>query len=207
MTATWLDEVSSVVVTIPGVRSHGEWGDQLYAAMQSDPRYRTVAWEPLNYPFTLAVIGWGINWAPWCRHWLTDWCQRELWRIQQRYQGKPLDIVCHSYGTWLAWHSIRRSMLSIMPVQIHTLVMVGSVIHCDDPCEAVSEGYIKRIINCWSSNDEVVRFAPEPFGHAGSVGLQTKIETVKNSEDLRLGHGGYWEQPSFYQRVLNELAV
>lgn len=197
---------SSVIVAVHGVRSHGEWTDTLEAKLEADPRFKDALFWAVDYPWTMAVVGWAQTWWPWSRHTLTNWMERQLVRIQAQFPDAPLDIVSHSYGTWLTWHAIRRSFEHATPIRARKVLMLGSVVHHDGPFFPLVRGQIKRLVNFFSLNDTVVLFAPPPFGHAGQVGC-VPTAGIENVGDCGMKHNGYFDVPGVWARLLDELAT
>ncbi len=68
--------------------------------------------------------------------------------------------------------------------------MLGSVLRVDDPLDAMTQGRLGTLVNNWSSDDNVARLAPPPFGAAGCQRMTDP--RVVNSRDWGLGHSDYF---------------
>lgn len=125
--------------------------------------------------------------------------------FQRRFPQAMLDVVCHSYGSWLVWHAIRLSTRWTPILRIRRLILVASVLREDDPLEPVRDGRIAQVMNHYSRNDWVVLLAPPPFGRAGCHGFRHPSAAVTNVGDWRLGHTDYWTDARFLTTLLQEL--
>lgn len=198
--------VTQIVVSVHGMRSKGSWSESLMTDIQADPRFADTLCWPISYPWLPATVGWGASWFPFIRHWYTNWMERQLVHIQREFPKAALDIVAHSYGTWLVWHAIRRSYEHEHILRICRLLLVASVLRSDDPLLPVARQQVARLTNYWSSNDTVVLFAPPPFGRAGQEGLKGQW-TDDRGDDWHLDHTGYFDATRWRAHRLDRLAA
>lgn len=82
--------------------------------------------------------------------------------------GAEVDLIGHSFGTWLAWHSVLDEGRGPR-LFYRRMVFMGSIVSSGDDLRDQGR-HFEAILNCWSDHDEVVRFAP--FGHAGYRGFE-----------------------------------
>ena len=196
---------SRIILAVHGVRSVGEWADELEARLQADASFTGCLFESLDYPRLSAVLGWLSTWIRWARHHHTGWMLRKLQDYQRRYPRVPIDIVAHSFGTHIVYHALRLSLDRPPAVFIRKLILVGAVLKTAEPFGIVSGGLIQQVYIHWSHNDSVVLSAPPPFGHLGAHGSAITMPQIHNSKDWQLGHGGYWTSEVFFHTLIDQL--
>lgn len=83
------------------------------------------------------------------------------------YPNATIDLIGHSFGTYLAWHSMTQSK---GPRAFYrNLVFMGGVVSSRETFEREGQ-HFKGILNLYSRSDEIVAIAT--FGHSGWSGFQ-----------------------------------
>lgn len=167
---------SATLLAVHGVRTptaKGGWIETLLDRVTKDPRFASVDFEDGRYGFTLGFTAWLHVlrfWPGQQRRWV-EYMKQRLLSIMHEHPGQPIDLIAHSYGTYLLYEAIRE----LPQVPIRTFVMIGAVVHTAETFEdTIGAGRIQTVINGCSRGDQIARWAPPPFGHSGYWGFRPK---------------------------------
>jgi CheY-like chemotaxis protein len=179
-----------VVITVHGIRTYGEWQARLekLVAMR-EPNIQFCHFR-YNYFSMLAF------WFP-----PTRWLQerrfaRELREIVVRLAPDRLDLVGHSFGTYLVGWALRRLGKNI---QVHTVVLAGSVLRSSFYWADLLSHSVRRVINDCGARDTVLlasQFLVLSTGMAGRIGFVSMTGHDFSNRYSLFGHGGYFNDAS-----------
>ena len=137
-------------------------------------------------------------WGLWSRRSKLARLRRLIRKLQAAYPGERINIVAHSFGTWLGfWAGILGKERK--RVDIHRLALMAPIIDVD---EVPPAAYGPRRIAClFSRSDDVIRTAP--FGHAGAWGFATADgKRVVNIDLTAYEHADYTEPGRAWDQVV-----
>jgi pimeloyl-ACP methyl ester carboxylesterase len=139
-----------VVVTIHGIRTHGQWQKKITPYLASHglvPYHIDFGWFPV-----LRFL------IPWTRERKLKAIRDELRDLIDKVRVRRISIIAHSFGTWLAMESLRRDNGAL---QFDRVVLTGSILPCDFDWQSVmSENkWVMAVRNERATSDWVVRLA------------------------------------------------
>jgi len=115
--------------------------------------------------------------------------QRHIAKLRLLYPGAKIQVVAHSYGTWISHYAMAKGKLE-MRTWYDDIVYMGSIVHQDEYGKSVPVG---RAINLYSPDDKVVDGAPG-FGESGTVGfVPAGNGRIENKHMSGYRHGHYLE--------------
>ena len=213
-----------VILAVHGIRTPtatGGWIRTFLTYLRQDARFANADFESGRYGYVYGVLAWLriIRFFPGQQSKWIDLMIERLTDLSLEHPNHPIDILAHSYGTYICYEAIRRMAL----VKVRTFIMVAPVIKTAETFEdTVLVGKIQTLYNFCSRGDQVVKHAPPPFGHAGYWGFRPKATNApilpQPYPDLRVfnvaamkpkfGHSD-WFRPEhhYYQTWLNLLAA
>lgn len=153
------------VISLHGVRSRqkNNWQDE-FGKYIKDCGRNDINYIPFKYGWIPAIF----CTIPFIRkHYikkLKKWLKHNFSFL---YQANNI-VVCHSFGTYLAFHALKQ----IDWIKIDKLILFGSILHCREDFKDIVPDTIKNIINFHSLEDEVCKY--NPLGHAGHWGFRNK---------------------------------
>jgi outer membrane protein OmpA-like peptidoglycan-associated protein len=180
-----------IVVTIHGIRTHGQWQERLTALLNAaDPTIDVVNYK-YGFFSTLAFI------VPLTRSLITRRFRREFVELVRTNPDAEFDIVAHSFGTHLAAWGIKGIKNEHMPV-IRNVILAGSVLKPNFPWnELLYNGRVKRVINDCGINDNVLALNQVVVlmtGMAGRVGFSGMTSARLINRWHLGGHSHYFER-------------
>ncbi|WP_435011551.1 hypothetical protein P12x_002866 [Tundrisphaera lichenicola] len=177
-----------LIVTIHGIRTYGGWQDDLERELRAvEPSIKVLNFK-YNYFSSIAFL------LPFLR-----WIEARRFRkffvneIRQMSPDARVDLVAHSFGTYLA-----ASALKSVPRgrKVHTIILAGSVLRPSFPWyKYLSEGKVGRVVNECGWDDSVLvlcQFAALMLGMAGRIGFQGMVGENFKNRYYRGGHGLYF---------------
>ena len=208
--------MKNIIITIHGIRTRTgfNWTRffALHLELDRDSRFKNWLVKRFSYGYLRAVL----VAVPWVRKFKVWKFKRYLRKLQKEYPIAKIDILAHSFGTYIAYEAIRQAGKDKKPsIRINKLILVGGIISShEDFKDTIGEGLIKEIYNYCSYNDRVVRFNPL-FGHCGYQGFfvpgkREHIEApwpgVKNCR-FKVRHSQWFddEPPNFYSMWLDNI--
>jgi len=161
--------MSKVLISIHGVRAtQGKkgWQNKLDKHIKDSGRM-DIRHIPYFYGFIPAyfVI------FPFIRRYYTKRFRKWLYRNIYPVYGENICIVCHSFGSFIAFHALKDSLGA------KTLILFGGILHCREDFDGIVPDKIKEIHNFHSLEDEVAKYAPQ--GHCGYYGFRNKDKPRK----------------------------
>lgn len=139
-----------VVVTIHGIRTHGEWQKKI------TPYLARHGLVPYHIDFGwFSVLRFLI---PWTRARQLKSIRDELRELVDKVRVRRISIIAHSFGTWLAMESLRRDNGAL---QFDRVVLTGSILPCDFDWQSVisKKKWVIAVRNERATSDWVVRLA------------------------------------------------
>lgn len=155
-----------VLISLHGVRAtqgKNGWQDKLGEYIK-DCGDRNIYYISYKYGWVPAYF----VMFPFIRRYHTNRFRKWLYRKIYPLYGEDLNIVAHSFGTYIAFHALKTSL------GVDSLICFGGVLHCRENFNKIVPDKIEEIHNFHSLEDEVARFAPQ--GHCGYYGFR-KIKT------------------------------
>lgn len=182
--------MSHVVVTVHGIRTHGEWQRRLEKmVLLADPAITFYHYQ-FRYFSILAFLFPPTRWLAVRRF------RRELTAIVQKGPGR-VDLVGHSFGTHLIAWALRR----IPRIEVHTLILAGSVLRSDFYWADIVPHRVKRLVNDCGSKDSILllsQFFVLFTGMAGRTGFVGMNGPEFQNRYSTFGHGGYFDASNSY---------
>jgi pimeloyl-ACP methyl ester carboxylesterase len=131
----------------------------------------------------------------------TRWLQerrfaRELREIVNKLAPERLDLVGHSFGTYLVGWALRRLRADI---EVHTVVLAGSVLRPSFYWADLLSRSVRRVINDCGARDTVLlasQFLVPLTGMAGRTGFVSMTGHNFSNRYSLFGHGGYFYDAS-----------
>jgi hypothetical protein len=106
--------------------------------------------------------------------------------VKERGPETHPDVVAHSFGTWLAHHSMTKGGPKTF---FRRLVYMGGIVSSREDFRA-EEGHYEKVLNLYSRNDMVVRYSL--FGHCGHRGfINASTLRVQSVDVTPAEHGDY----------------
>ena len=179
-----------VVLTVHGINTYGDWAAKLARILQHhDPRIETESYS-YGYFSILAFLIPFLRWIEVLR------CRRELYCLKRRTDGRTVDIVAHSFGTFIVAKAIRSARPERLP-RIGTVILAGSVLRSSfDWSSLLHSGKLERVVNECGVDDDVLiasQFLVLFTGMAGRIGFFGALGTVLTNRWHRGDHGLYFE--------------
>jgi len=150
-------------ITIHGVRSRGRWQKNFDKYIRDSGR-TDIYHIPYRYGFIPAFY----SIIPFIRRYHTNRFRKWLYAKIYPLYGENLNVVAHSFGTYIAFHALKTSL------GVDRLICFGGVLHCREDFNKIVPDKIEEIHNFHSLEDEVAKYAPQ--GHCGYYGFR-KIRT------------------------------
>ena len=151
----------SVIISLHGVRaSQGKngWQDKLGKYIKDSEE--TIYYHAYKYGWIPAFY----SIIPFIRRYHIKKFQKWLYKRIYPLYGEDICIVCHSFGTYIAFHALKESL------GCRALILFGSILHCRESFKGIVPKRINSIDNFHSLEDEVAKYAPQ--GHAGYYGFR-----------------------------------
>jgi tetratricopeptide (TPR) repeat protein len=185
-----------LVITVHGIRTYGDWQDELKKLLEAAEPGIVVRMYRYGFFSSLAFL------IPPLR-WLVGRQFRKFFEneIQLAPEGARIDLVAHSFGTYLAASALRH-----LPQRkrIHTVIFAGSVLPPSFPWyRYLQSGAVGRVVNECGWNDSVLVLCQSSallMGMAGRIGFHGMVgETFTNRYYLG-GHGLYFDRQQRFMR-------
>ena len=113
--------------------------------------------------------------------------QKFVARVKATHPGAEVDVVAHSYGTWIAHYAMTKGKPT-RRTSYNRMVYMGSIVHQNEDWTLVP---VKQALNLYSPKDKVVKAAPG-FGESGEIGFDhADGERVTNLNLTPYSHGDY----------------
>jgi tetratricopeptide (TPR) repeat protein len=178
------------VLTVHGIRTHGQWQERLGALLQKEApsaqvlHFKYGVFSSLAYAFPLLRM---INVWRFRRH---------LEQLAGTHPGARIDIVAHSFGTFIVGHSLAKISPNV-GLRVNTLVLAGSVLKVWFPWdELIKKGVVRRLVNECGTEDNILlltQLAVLFTGMAGRIGFSGLLDDSFKNRFYEFGHGGYFK--------------
>ncbi|MFZ1104022.1 MAG: hypothetical protein WAN86_14455, partial [Hyphomicrobiaceae bacterium] len=183
-------QASHLVVTVHGIRTYGQWQERLEALVKASAGGEAIQFS--NYRFGIfSALSFAI---PPLRWWRVRQFRRELMRLCELKGWTRIDLVGHSFGTYLIAWAIA-GLPKDSKLSFHTVILSGSVLRSAFPWHEYLGRRILRLINDCGSRDGVLllsQFFVFFTGMAGRSGFTGSTgESFRNRHSV-FGHSGYF---------------
>ena len=179
--------IRRVIIVIHGIhtsrRDAATWMPALMKAVV--PAAPDVAARSFLYGWTsgaairLPIIGW------FSRRRRTRKFQRFVAALRQTFPGAEVDVIAHSFGTWITHYSMLKGNNRTV---LRKVVYMGGIVPQDQNWRNVPVG---RVLCLYSLADRVVKIAPG-FGESGNVGfIHADGTRIVNRDMSPFRHGDY----------------
>ncbi|WP_029077834.1 response regulator [Bradyrhizobium sp. th.b2] len=183
------NETKHLVITVHGIRTFGQWQQRLEKVVNNKNGAIQFNHFQFGYFSILAFI------IPFTRWLLVRRFRRELRAVVSRHSPTRLDLVGHSFGTHLiAW--ALRGLGDGEKIQIHTLILAGSVLRADHYWADLIPSRVGRVINDCGVRDSVLlasQFCVPFTGMAGRTGFVGMNGSEFLNRYSMFGHSGYFQ--------------
>jgi pimeloyl-ACP methyl ester carboxylesterase len=178
------------VITVHGIRTFGAWQERLEALVRPvDP---SIAFKHYKYGY-FSVLAFLV---PFLRSLVTNRFARDFSAFASQNPGARIDIVAHSFGTYIAAHALKK-LKSNTPL-VHTLILSGSVLKTNFPWYKLltQTQIVGRVINDCGTKDLVlvltliVVLGSGMAGRIGFIGFHDNTKLIDRYHAI--GHRGYF---------------
>lgn len=206
--------MKNIIVAIHGIRTlpKHNWTRIFEIHLRYDKRFDGWLAKEASYGYLRAFL----VAIPWIRKFKVWWFKRYLRKLNKKYPDAKINILAHSFGTYISYEAIRQAEKDKKPpIKINKLILVGGIVSShEDFKDTIGNGLIKEVYNYCSYDDRVVRFNPL-FGHCGyqgffAPGTREHIEApwpgVKNCR-FEVRHSQWFDDdpPDFYKMWLDDI--
>jgi tetratricopeptide (TPR) repeat protein len=187
---------SHLVITVHGIRTNGDWQDELKTLLEAAEPGVTVRSFRYGFFSSLAFLIPPLRWLM-GRQFRSFFVQE----VRSVPEGARIDLVAHSFGTYLA-----ASALKCLPAgkTIHTVIFAGSVLPVSFPWyKYLQAGTVGRVVNECGWDDWVLVLCQSTallMGMAGRIGFHGMIGDRFVNRYYRWGHGGYFDSQRPFMR-------
>ena len=189
-------DTTHLVITVHGIRTYGDWQDDLKKLLEAAEPGIVVRMYRYGFFSSLAFL------IPPMR-WLVGRQFRRFFEqeINAAPEGARIDLVAHSFGTYLAAGALRH----IPPrKKIHTVIFAGSVLSPSFPWyRYLQSGAVGRVINECGWNDSVLVLCQSTallMGMAGRIGFHGMVGESFTNRYYLGGHGLYFDREQRFMR-------
>jgi hypothetical protein len=178
------------ILTLPGIRTYGQWQNRFRTLLEGEGSTAQII--HFNYG-VFSLISYILPFLRWIKVWRF---RRYLKSLARTHPDARIDIVAHSFGTYIVGHSLKR-LASKGPVEIHTVILAGSVLKLSFPWnDLIAKKVVKRVVNDCGTQDNIL-LVSQLFvlltGMAGRVGFTGFLDEHFKNRFYEFGHGGYFE--------------
>ncbi len=180
-----------LVVTVHGIQTFGRWADDLRHLLHATETPPLV----LSYKYGLfSFLAFSI---PFVRRRRVERFCKELKAWRDDNSEARLDIVAHSFGTYLVAHAL----LSDENLRVDTVILSGSVLEPDFPWyRLLTTQRVRRVVNeCGDSDIPLIasQFLVWGTGMAGRLGFRAITGAGLTNRFYKGGHSLYFKRPGF----------
>jgi tetratricopeptide (TPR) repeat protein len=177
-----------LVITVHGIRTAGDW-QALLEKMLKEDRSEAIEVVPYKYNYfsALAFLFPLLRWIAARRF------RARLLSELEKHPDARVDIVAHSFGTYLVGQAIRSIP---RPRGIHTIILAGSVLKPSFPWHLYARaGQVGRVVNECGIKDSILVLSQGfvlGMGMAGRVGFIGLMDEQLVNRYHPFGHSGYF---------------
>ena len=156
--------MKTTIISLHGVRaSQGSNGWQNKLGEYIEKCGRT----DINYvPYFYGWIPAFYSTIPFISKYYVNKFRKYLYKNIYPKYGNNICVVCHSFGTYVAFHALKDSF------GCKALILFGGILHCREDFDGIVSEKIESCENFHSLEDEVAKYAPQ--GHCGFHGFRHK---------------------------------
>jgi tetratricopeptide (TPR) repeat protein len=178
------------VLTLHGIRTHGQWQERLGALL----RGAESSVEVRHFKYGVFSL---ISYAVPLLRMINVWrFRRYLERLARKHPGARVDIVAHSFGTFIVGHSLKK-IAPELGLRVNTVILSGSVLKVWFPWdELIENGLVRRVVNECGTNDDILVVTQLGIlftGMAGRIGFSGILHDSFKNRFYEFGHSGYFE--------------
>jgi WD40 repeat protein len=184
-----------LVLTVHGIRTYGQWQERLGALLSQATASQTdgLQLDIRNYRYGYFTVFSFL--IPWLRNLAVKQFRSHLSAIFEEGQFDRIDIVAHSFGTFLAIRGLS-DLDRKYNVHIHTAILCGSVLSPDYNLSHLvgPERRIGRLVNDCGMRDAVLLLTLMIIGvgMGGRLGLHGFQGRLLTNRYFGFGHSGYF---------------
>jgi hypothetical protein len=185
-----------LVITVHGIRTYGDWQDELKKLLEAAEPGVTIRLYRYGFFSSLAFLIPPLRWLV-GRQFRSFFLQE----VRSAPEGARIDLVAHSFGTYLA-----ASALRFLPEgkKINTVIFAASVLPASFPWyKYLQAGSVGRVVNECGWDDSVLvlcQSAALLMGMAGRIGFHGMVGDRFVNRYYRWGHGGYFDPHQQFMR-------
>ena len=205
--------MKNIVIAIHGIRTLPKYNwTRIFALhLRYDKRFNDWLMKRASYGYLRAFL----VVIPFIRKYRVWKFKRFLRKLRKEHPDDKINILAHSFGTYIAYEAIRRAgQDGKEPIKIIKLILVASIVSAhEDFKDTIEKGLIREVYNYCSYDDRVARF--NPFGHSGFYGFLPpgKREHIEepwpnvHNHRFDVTHSQWFddEPPDFYGKWLDNL--
>ncbi len=186
-----------VVILVHGIRTFGEWQERFNRLLKE----RTPSIEVVRYRYGFfPVVSFLI---PFLRIADIVRFRRYLEHQASAWKDARVDIVAHSFGTYIVAKALKRAAKSL-EIRIHTVILCGSVVDDSFQWERLTspDGLVGRVVNYCGLRDSWVLAAAviSPFmGLGGLHGFTGPTGTRMHNRFFAFGHSGFFQGSKHFE--------
>jgi WD40 repeat protein len=182
-----------LIISVHGIWTPGDWQERLRSAL--------LAAEPgaVVHGCKFGVVS-AYSLFPGRREAKATGFADELLAELTRKSWERIDIVAHSFGTYIVAEALRHLARNRDPAtlpKVHTLILAGSVLPRTYPLRELVPGLVSRVVNDCGIHDRVL-LCPElllpGLGFAGRVGFLGLCGHDVHNRWFSFGHSGYFSE-------------
>jgi hypothetical protein len=186
-----------LLITVHGIRTFGLWQERLGEMLkETEPDAIAVDYK-FGYFSGIAFL------IPMVRDLLVRRFARALRARYKQGTWKRIDIVAHSFGTYIAANALLRMKPEERP-PVHTMILAGSVLKVSFPLERFLGICVKRLVNECGIRDFVLilgQGAAVGTGLAGRSGIVGLQDDKFQNRFHQFGHSGYFDDDGTFMRT------
>jgi pimeloyl-ACP methyl ester carboxylesterase len=179
-----------VVILVHGIRTFGSWQDRLFALLKSsDPNIEIHIFK-YKYLSALAFL------VPPLRNRVVNRFREYLATHSEAWRGARVDIVSHSFGTYVVAQAIAK--LPEGSLQVNTVILSGSVLQVTFPWNTIiRRRSVQRVVNDCGKGDpfpliaQLIGWRLGIAGRYGFVGV-TGSDVGLVNRYFPFGHSGFF---------------
>jgi hypothetical protein len=182
-----------VVLLIHGIRTQADWGPMVRSKLEVPGQIEVI---PIKYGYFDAFRFWFPFWTrykPMERVYVQ--IRVALLKYRRAYPNAKLSIIAQSFGTYVVGEIMKRDF----KLQIHRLILCGSVLPRDFPWHQIPGRYDEKVVNECGKSDiwpVLAQSCSWGYGASGTHGFGVVLVKDRFHEG---GHGQYFK-PEFVEK-------